>query len=77
MTATEKRLQEIKGKRMRTEDIILAAMRKAVLSSMWLEVWTGDQVITLEGAANQIFNDWFENEDGDVAIDRLVTLIIH
>lgn len=79
MIATEKRLQEIKRKKARIRDTILKALGgTALMSSVWFEVWKcGDQREMPEERANEILNDWLENEDGDIAIaiNHLVNML--
>ena len=76
-TATEKRLQATKMRRTKAENIVLAALTCAINRGLELEdhevIWRGDR----EEYISSVLNNWLYDEDGEIAVDRLVTLIIH
>lgn len=72
----EKRLEAIKTKRCRTEEFVLAALRRAINDGLNLEIeaiWAEGKVAWIDS----VLEVWLKDEDGKLAVDRLVTLIIH
>jgi len=80
MTATEMVLHNMKIKREKAENIVYSALRHAISEGLKLNdpvcEWRGSRE-QYAANVNTILNDWLIDEDGSLAIDRLVTLIIH
>ena len=69
-------IQDTRRKRIKAEDIILAALRRAIsegLDKKSLAMWGGSKQEYVEN----LLEDWLSDEDGRIAVDRLVNLIIY
>ena len=69
--------KKIQARRLEVEEIVLASLKCAIDEGLKLEdhevIWRGDRGEYI----SSLLEDWRVDEDGDIAIDRLVSLIIH
>jgi hypothetical protein len=70
---TEKRSLAIRIKRCKAEEIILMALRCAIEEGLNEVLWVGSR----EDCATSVLDIWLNDEDGSIAVDRLVNLIIY
>ena len=74
ITATEKRIQDIRERRETVKSALLEAL--AIVALLY-DRWNCRDHGMRKAMAEDLIEIWQKDEDGDIVMDRLVTLIIY